>query len=291
MVEEIKKKQDKKKCGLIMPISSMENINNKYTAEHWEDIKKTLKKFLEKDYIVELVSDSKTSEIIQAEILNSIFNDDIVICDISGSNPNVMFELGLRIAFNKRVIVIFDKNNKVPFDINSIPHLIYPEDLNIVKMEEFSENLKMQIKELLKKEGNSYIETYGSLFKDYILKEEKIDISTGKLILERLGELEDKLLNRKEGVSQDIFPWFNLISYENFEKELDNSFLVKKLLESSEDHNEFFKGIIEYIMIKYPSLKIDSFTIPNFIQKYFFKNFNNNQKDNLKTYKYWYDFK
>ena len=44
-------------------------------------------------------------------------------------------------------------------------------------------------------------------------------------------------------------------------------------------------------MIKYPSLKIDSFTIQNFIQKYFFKNFNNNQKDNLKTYKYWYDFK
>ena len=82
-----------------------------------------------------------------------------------------------------------------------------------------------------------------------------------------------------------------MISYENFEKELDNSFLIKKLLESSEDYNEFFKGIIEYIMIKYPSLKIDSFTIQNFIQKYFFKNFNNNQKDNLKTYKYCYDFK
>ena len=82
-----------------------------------------------------------------------------------------------------------------------------------------------------------------------------------------------------------------MISYENFEKELDSSFLIKKLLESSEDYNEFLKGIIEYIMIKYPSLKIDSFTIQNFIQKYFFKNFNNNQKDNLKTYKYWYDFK
>ena len=287
MTEESKKEKDKKKCGLIMPISSMENINNKYTAEHWEDIKKALQKFLEKDYIVELVSDSKTSEIIQAEILNSIFNDDIVICDISGSNPNVMFELGLRIAFNKRVIVIFDKNNKVPFDINSIPHLTYPEDLNIVKMENFSENLRQKIKELLKKEGNSYIDTYGNLFKDYILKEEKIDIGTGKLILEHLGKLEDMLLNRKKEPSQDIFPWFSLISYESFEKELNNSFLIKKLLESSKNYNDFFKGVIEYIMIKYPSLKIDSFTIQNMILKYFYMNFNNNHKE----IKYDYIFK
>jgi nucleoside 2-deoxyribosyltransferase len=52
---------------------------------------------------------------------------DIVITDITGNNPNVMFELGWALAKDKKQIVIRDKNdpNKVPFDVKDIRHIAY----------------------------------------------------------------------------------------------------------------------------------------------------------------------
>ena len=52
---------------------------------------------------------------------------DVVITDITGSNPNVMFEIGWALAKEKRPIVIRqeDDPNKVPFDIKDIRYISY----------------------------------------------------------------------------------------------------------------------------------------------------------------------
>ena len=52
---------------------------------------------------------------------------DIVITDITGNNPNVMFELGWAIAKDKKQIVIRQKDdpNKVPFDVKDIRYISY----------------------------------------------------------------------------------------------------------------------------------------------------------------------
>ena len=59
---------------------------------------------------------------ITEQIIKDLYAADIVICDLSGltSNPNVMYELGIRLAFsNKPVILIREshKDNKRIFDI------------------------------------------------------------------------------------------------------------------------------------------------------------------------------
>jgi len=57
-------------------------------------------------------------------MLNSIRTSRVVIADISGSNPNVMYELGVAHSFEKPVILICqtDKSNslasEIPFDIH-----------------------------------------------------------------------------------------------------------------------------------------------------------------------------
>lgn len=271
--------ENKKRCGLIMPISSMTGINIKYTAEHWEEVKLTLMEFLENDYNVNLVSNG--TGIIQTEILNSIFSSDIVICDISGSNPNVMFELGLRIALNKRVLVIYDNskntNKGVPFDINAIPYLEYSEDLNRFQMKKFEENLKVKIQELLKEDGNSYINTYGEFLKNYIINKKEIDISIGDLILEKIEKLERKLTDNVKNSSEDSLFWSEPFLIQNLKEDFNKSFLIQKLLNSV--YNDFYQGAVEYILLKYPNLKEYISIYSTFLQDYYI--FNNKLKDDI----------
>jgi hypothetical protein len=235
--------------------------------------------FLEDDYDVNLVSNG--TGIIQTEILNSIFSSDIVICDISGSNPNVMFELGLRIALNKRVLVIYDNskntNKGVPFDINAIPYLEYSEDLNRFQMKKFEENLKLKVQELLREEGNSYINTYGEFLKDYIIERKEIGINIGDLILEKLKKLEEKLSDNIKNNSEDFFSWSKSLSIPNLKEDFNNSFLIQNLLSSG--YNDFYQGAVEYILLKYPNVKeyIEFYSAS--IQDYYL--FNNKLKDNF----------
>ncbi len=51
----------------------------------------------------------------------AIKNSDLVIADITGENPNIMFEIGMCFAYKKPVVILTRSNKKVPFDVrNSI---------------------------------------------------------------------------------------------------------------------------------------------------------------------------
>lgn len=56
---------------------------------------------------------------ITEQICQSLRDDDLVIADVTGGNPNVMYELGLRHTKNKLTIQIGEKG-KLPFDIAAI---------------------------------------------------------------------------------------------------------------------------------------------------------------------------
>ena len=133
-----------KTIGLIMPLSQM----GIYTKEHWDDVRKCLStKMCLAAPAPTMVSEAAEVNFITKTIINRLFNDDIVICDISGLNPNVMFELGLRIAFEKPVVIVKDDITKKPsFDIAHIEYLEYPSDMNKIGMDKFIKQLKAKVK-------------------------------------------------------------------------------------------------------------------------------------------------
>jgi hypothetical protein len=57
-----------------------------------------------------------------------------------------MFELGMRITFNKPVIAITDDFETLPFDTKIIEHLKYPRDLHIHDTNKFISDLSKKIK-------------------------------------------------------------------------------------------------------------------------------------------------
>jgi hypothetical protein len=51
------------------------------------------------------------------QIIKWLYYADLVIADLSGANPNVIYELAIRHAFNRVSIQIIDKAEKLPFDL------------------------------------------------------------------------------------------------------------------------------------------------------------------------------
>jgi len=66
------------------------------------------------------------SELIHAAIIKNLEQCDLVLCDISGLNPNVFFELGIRTSLDKPVVLVKDSlTPAIPFDTSSINALTY----------------------------------------------------------------------------------------------------------------------------------------------------------------------
>jgi hypothetical protein len=58
-------------------------------------------------------------------IAEGIYNADLVIADVSGTNPNVMYELGAAHALGKPTVMITRSLAGLPFDLRSYPVQVY----------------------------------------------------------------------------------------------------------------------------------------------------------------------
>jgi len=100
-------------CGLVMPISAIDGCNE----QHWQDVKEIISSAVENaGFQANLVSYADDVGIIQKRIIQNLYQNPVVVCDVSGKNPNVMFELGLRLAFDKPTIIIKDDITTYSFD-------------------------------------------------------------------------------------------------------------------------------------------------------------------------------
>lgn len=171
-----------RKCGLVMPISAMDGI----LASHWQDVKAIVIDALP-DWNVSLVSDGDDAGVIQQRIVERLYKDDMVIVDVSARNPNVMFELGMRLAFDKPTVIVKDEVTIYPFDVAPNEFVDYPRDLRFQKIVEFQKRLAMKVEATARPGHITYLKNFGP-FK--IAKIETQEVAADSLILERLDRLE-----------------------------------------------------------------------------------------------------
>lgn len=67
------------------------------------------------------------SDVIHATIVNELLDADLVLADLTEHNPNVLFELGMRISANKPIVLVRAKGTGAIFDVD---HLLRVEDYN-----------------------------------------------------------------------------------------------------------------------------------------------------------------
>ena len=59
------------------------------------------------------------------QIISLLYNADLVVADLTGSNANVAYELAVRHAFNKVSIHLIDKADTIPFDLKDERTIVF----------------------------------------------------------------------------------------------------------------------------------------------------------------------
>ena len=57
---------------------------------------------------------------ITSQIIQRVIDDDLVVADLTESNPNVFYELAIRHVAKKPIIQLIDKEEKIPFDVYDV---------------------------------------------------------------------------------------------------------------------------------------------------------------------------
>jgi len=77
------------------------------------------------------------SKPIMEDILNLIYDSEIIIADTTGRNPNVFYELGISHTTKESVIIISQSLDDVPFDLRHLRCLIYSPSKDGLKQLQF----------------------------------------------------------------------------------------------------------------------------------------------------------
>ena len=258
--------EEKSICGIIMPISALDGC----PASHWEDVYKILTEAITSiEYVANLVSNAEESGVIQKRIVRNLYENEIVICDVSGKNPNVMFELGLRLAFDKPTIIIMDDKTDYIFDVNIIEHLKYPRDLNYYKINEFKEKLCEKIKGTVRASKKAEYSTFLKHFVNINAIPATIEDKEGtitEVIISKINELSNKIDSLNRNKTEDTIIEFK-----------PRSALFEKLNKSTDDEiNRLTQECIELFTnenkISMPAIFEDEFGEKELLLRYIERN-------------------
>ena len=84
-------------------------------------------------FAVERADDIENHQNILRNIIEGIDRSDLVIAELTGNNPNVLYELGLAHALKKPVIHLTQALEEVPFDLRSYRILVYGRDFSKIE--------------------------------------------------------------------------------------------------------------------------------------------------------------
>lgn len=125
---EVKETPENNDCFIIMPIADHPDYKQGHFKRVYEDIIKPACQAA--GYRAVRADDVAQTNLIHLDILQKLLESPMAICDLSTRNPNVLFELGLRQAFDKPTILIQEVGTPQIFDINLFRYTQYRNGLD-----------------------------------------------------------------------------------------------------------------------------------------------------------------
>lgn len=110
-------------CFVLMPISDPPD----YAPGHFERVFKDIFEPAcnKAGFDAIRASDVRQANLIHLDILQKLLESPMALCDLSSRNPNVLFELGLRQAFDKPVVLVREIGTQDIFDIVPLRYAEY----------------------------------------------------------------------------------------------------------------------------------------------------------------------
>lgn len=250
--------------GIVRPISSV----GIYTFEHWNNIQKVIEGALSSDeqydFKVSLVSDGDKAEIIQNTIIRNLYHSDVVVCDLSSQNPNVFFELGVRMTFRKPCILIVDSDTKAPFDVSSIKYLKYPKTLHKYELER---ELEIPLRKMVIASYEQYKSdkkvAFEALFTEIMLNSDELGLDTKQA--SKIDLIYEILTSKEEAeiLYHQNFQYFRQRGIDRMREYIDENIenLVENMSSEQEIREELY-GVLKQLRREenklYPPIPIAS---------------------------------
>lgn len=187
--KEQEEKQEKK-CFIITPIGDSSSVIFRKAKGVIESV---IRPVLQKNGFndIKAAYEINISGMITTQIINRIIDDDLVIVNLTGNNPNVMYEMCLRHVVAKPIIHICENGTILPFDIKDSRTIFYENDM--LGVSELKESLKRFLVEI--DYGADYSDNpiytaykFGNLLKMSNGTEKETEI---KLLLDILDSISD----------------------------------------------------------------------------------------------------
>lgn len=196
----------------------------------------------------------KDSGSINTQLITRIIEDELCIVNLTGLNPNVMYELAIRHAVGKPVVIIAENGTKLPFDIIDQRTIFYHNTM--LGAVQLKESLSDMVATILSKPDQTPDNPIIKIIKDNAIldkiKSDGKEHSELSLILNKISSLEERIvknekinpaLNRKQGnnYAEWILEYQGNISI----KELSNFFIETTVIPIVSD--ELTKKVIIHI--------------------------------------------
>ena len=187
---------NKGKCFVIMPISDPDGYEKGHFKMIYEDVFSPAIK--QAGYTPFRADDSNASNLIQEKIVREIIESPMALCDLSTRNPNVLFELGIRQAFDLPVVLVQEEGTKRIFDIGNINTLDYDKNMQYRNVIQVQEKIK-----------NAIIETenpsngVNSIIKLLKVAKAQIPDQDNMTELDEVKMLINSVRNELEGIRED----------------------------------------------------------------------------------------
>ena len=196
---------DKKKtCFVITPIGD----DNSDIRRHIDGIiDQAIKPAIGEKYEISVSHRDFEIGSINDRIVKRVYESDLVIANLTNTNPNVMYELAIRYSSGKPAIVIAEKGTKLPFDVideNTIFYINDPSGANELKDKICETEKRIDYKK--KDYGPIYkainkIPLYNEVESGAVTGE---DVSSGKMmqyIIDRLDTIEKNMSTTNQSIT------------------------------------------------------------------------------------------
>ncbi|MEL7665447.1 MAG: hypothetical protein AAGU10_15140 [Methanosarcina mazei] len=194
---------NEKTCFVICPIGDEGTETRK-----WSDLtfKYIIKPVAENFGYTPIRADHiKESGMITYQIIDQLLESDLIIADLTSSNPNVYYELAIRHFIQKPCIQMIKCGQKIPFDINGMRTVFYDVDLELAEVakSELSDHIK-SINEGEFKATNPITLAHNHSIIQKALQESKQELKEDGLsnaIIESIANMTNSILELKMDIS------------------------------------------------------------------------------------------